>query len=447
MCKRFILSLAVVAGLLLLISVEIASAQVSGRCKIVCMDGRTVEGDVKELEDAYEVTIRGAGRAQIIVTIKKRDVLKVIPLESGDPQAGADNGGGPGGPRLRSVTEGEIQEILGSENLDELSEYLEPPPDYMAPLPTNPDGLAEMKRITGGGKQFETPHFLLVYTSDVQLAKQLGGRLESVYRWSVMMMKRLGIPFRKPEYKLETYLFGTHEEFRSYARNVGFELPGGVLGFYYQVINRAAFFDMETYPPNAAHLERAEDPDVNFRERRRLRNLVMRRIEHANYDVVQHEAAHHIHWNIGFFPRGTSVDRWHDVPKWVSEGLAQLFEVPPGKLGGSLGATNHLRLAQFRSMFGYPTRSFPNLRMFILNTGDASYPPAWALTYYLWKERRAGYAKFMRKIAQFELGESHSLTEMQQIFEDCFGPIDEDFEKDLLDFLNSIQLRRSVLPP
>jgi len=40
-----------------------------------------------------------------------------------------------------------------------------------------------------------------------------------------------------------------------------------------------------------------------------------------------------------------------------------------------------------------------------------------------------------------------SLTEKQQQFEDCFGPIDEDFEKDFLKFMNSIQLRRSALPP
>jgi hypothetical protein len=437
MPKRLIVSLAVVSGLLLAVSAWTASAQVGGRCKVYRMDGRVIEGDVKELADVYEVTIR----PRMVVRIDKEDVFKIVPLEA--EVSGAESGGRPV-ERLRPITDAEIERILGSEDIDFLFADVEPAPESMTPLDTNPDGRREMERITGHGKVFETDHFLLAYTTDDELARQLGGRLESVYRWCVRMMEMLDIPFKRPEYRLEAYLFGTFDEYNAYQTNVGFDEPGAI-GFYYRVNNRSAFFDMNTWPPIATLHERLKEPSLDHRRRRYITNRIKRWVDHMNREVIQHEAGHHIHFNIGFFnPRS-------DINKWVSEGLTQMFETPPGKLGGSLGATNHYRLYQFRQMFGYPTRRFPNLRMFIIDRaswrGGASYPPAWALTHYLWKKKRAGYAEFMQSVALQEDDVPLTLTEKQKQFEDCFGPIDEDFERDFLKFINGIQLRRSALPP
>ncbi len=436
MRKRLILSLAVVSGLLLAVSTWTASAQVSGRHKLVLMNGQTIIGDVKELPDAYEVTKHNPGGGKTVFTVRKSDVLKVVPLE-GDV-SGAGLGGSAA--RLRPITDKEVERILGSEDLDFLFADVEPDPELMKPLDTDPDGRREMERITGHGKVFETDHFLLVYTSDDELATKLGGRLESVYRWCVRMMEMLDIPFKRPEYKLEVYFFGTFQEYKGYQTNVGFLEPRAI-GFYHQGNNRSAFFDMSTYPPYAHDLEMAENPDVDHRQRRRIRNITERRIHHYNLEVIQHEAGHHIHFNIGFF------DRRADVNTWVVEGLTMQFETPPGKLGGSLGATNHYRLYQFRQIYGYPMRRFPNMRMYIIGDVGYNYPCSWALTHFLWKKKRAGYAKFMQSIARQEADVRLSLTEKQQQFEDCFGPIDEDFEKDFLEFINGIQLRRSALPP
>lgn len=437
MRKRLILSLAVVSGLLLAVSAWTASAQVSGRYKLVLMNGQTIIGDVKELPDAYEVTKHNPGGGKTVFTVRKSDVFKVVPLE-GDV-SGAKSGGS-SAPRLRLITDEEVERILGSEDFASIYANIEPAPDLMVPLPVNPDGLREMRRITGHGKEFPTPHFLLVYTCDEQLAKKLGGRLESVYRWCVRMMEMLDIPFKRPEYKLETYLFGTFDEYNAYQTNVGFDRPGAI-GFYHPMNNRSAFFDMDTYPPIARYYEMLEDTSIDHRRRRRIKNIIRRTVDHYNLEVVQHEAGHHIHFNIGFFSRRS------DVSRWVVEGLTMQFETPPGRLGGSLGATNHYRLYQFRRIYSYPTRRFPNMRMYILAGTGYNYPSAWALTHYLWKKKRAGYAKFMQSVALQEDEVTLSLTEKQQQFEDCFGPIDEDFEKDFLKFINGIQLRRSALPP
>ena len=440
MRKRLILSLAVVSGLLLAVSTWTASAQVSGRHKLVLMNGQTIIGDVKELPDAYEVTKHNPGGGKTVFTVRKSNVLKVVPLEGGESGAGL----GGSAARLRPITDKEVERILGSEDFVSLFANIKPAPDHMVELPVNPDGLREMRRITGHGKEFKTPHFLLVYTCDEELVKKLGGRIESVYRWCVRMMEMLDIPFKQPEYKLEAYLFGTFDEYNAYQTNMGFDELGAI-GFYYRLNNRSAFFDMNTWPPIATLHERLKEPDLDHRRRRLITNRIKRWVEHMNREVVQHEVGHHIHFNIGFFdPRA-------DVNTWVIEGLTMQFETPPGRLGGSLGATNHYRLYQFRQMFGYPMRRFPALRMFIINRGawrgGASYPPAWALTHYLWKKKRSGYAKFMQSVASQEAEVGLSLTEKQQQFEDCFGPIDEDFEEDFLKFINGIQLRRSALPP
>jgi len=436
MRKRLILSLAVVSGLLLAVSTWTASAQVSGRHKLVLMNGQTIIGDVKELPDAYEVTKHNPGGGKTVFTVRKSDVLKVVPLEGGESGAGL----GGSAARLRPITDKEVERILGSEDLDFLFADVEPAPELMKPLDTDPDGRREMERITGHGKVFETDHFLLVYTSDDVLATKLGGRLESVYRWCVRMMEMLDIPFKRPEYRLEAYLFGTFDEYNAYQTNVGFDEPGAI-GFYHRLNNRSAFFDMDTYPPIARQRELLKDPSTDYRRRRRIKNIIRRTVDHYNLEVIQHEAGHHIHFNIGFFnPRA-------DVNTWVVEGLTMQFETPPGKLGGSLGATNHYRLYQFRQIYGYPMRRFPNMRMYIIGDVGYNYPCSWALTHFLWKKKRAGYAKFMQSIARQEADVRLSLTEKQQQFEDCFGPIDEDFEKDFLEFINGIQLRRSALPP
>jgi len=436
MRKRLILSLAVVSGLLLAVSTWTASAQVSGRHKLVLMNGQTIIGDVKELPDAYEVTKHNPGGGKTVFTVRKSDVLKVVPLEGGESGAGL----GGSAARLRPITDKEVERILGSEDLDFLFADVEPAPELMKPLDTDPDGRREMERITGHGKVFETDHFLLVYTSDDVLATKLGGRLESVYRWCVRMMEMLDIPFKRPEYRLEAYLFGTFDEYNAYQTNVGFDEPGAI-GFYHRLNNRSAFFDMDTYPPIARQRELLKDPSTDYRRRRRIKNIIRRTVDHYNLEVIQHEAGHHIHFNIGFFnPRA-------DVNTWGVEGLTMQFETPPGKLGGSLGATNHYRLYQFRQIYGYPMRRFPNMRMYIIGDVGYNYPCSWALTHFLWKKKRAGYAKFMQSIARQEADVRLSLTEKQQQFEDCFGPIDEDFEKDFLEFINGIQLRRSALPP
>ncbi|MCP5119172.1 MAG: DUF1570 domain-containing protein, partial [bacterium] len=224
-----------------------------------------------------------------------------------------------------------------------------------------------------------------------------------------------------PENKLEIYFFANHEHYKSYGSTVG-GIPDWAAGFYMRTINRSAFYDMN-YEPSVVQIKRQFER-ANWRAKQFVRNRLKRRMDFFNINVTQHEAAHHIHFNTGVFPKRG------DMPRWVTEGLAQMFELPPGKLGGSLGATNHYRLAEFQTQYnrryGGNPRALVKLRHFISDDStwnpQAHYPYGWALNHYLWQKQRDKYAVFMRRMSKREEDKRLPATEQQPGVEALLPP-------------------------
>jgi hypothetical protein len=409
--------------------------------RVIQTNNREVTGQVRELPDGrYEITTNIG-----TIWLHKNQVRKIVPVE----ESSSDRSGGPAGARRR-ITDADIEQILGSDNIEIGLPNFDDQVDLRAPLDMDTHSVQEMLRIAGrNAKILEKPHFVLVYTSDAEQAQELGSRLEAVYEWAVKYMEMLDIPrTTRPESKLEVFFFGTYEEYEAYQTLNGWS-DLGAIGFYMRTNNRSAFFDMTTWPPYKVRLDRAKDPSVPWRERQRLKNTMARIIEHKNLEVIQHEAGHHIHFNIGIYPKGG------DVPTWMVEGLAQMFEVPPSEVGGSLGATNHYRLALIRQLYGERGEGLPPMRQFILNDGlwyqlgGAAYPIGWALVHYLYHEHREAYAQWAQLLAQRpdDFGERVDVSTKQEQFEEFFGEIDDEWIQDFKDYIAGIQLKRSVLPP
>jgi hypothetical protein len=283
---------------------------------------------------------------------------------------------------------------------------------------------------------------VLVFTSSRADAKKLGARLESVYRWVVKYQDMIGVPYKAPQHKLEMYYFGTNEEYRSYQTTDGFLEPGAI-GYYIRTRNRSAFFDYSTEPWMMSIKERLKD--TNWRTRVYWTNQLNRYSDYLSLTVIQHEAAHHIHFNTGVFARDQL-----GVPRWVSEGLAQMFEAPPTEAGGSLGSINHFRLNEFRQIYGRSPRVLGDFRLFIVDNnqwkGGVSYSLGWAIQHYLWKEKREGYIKFMRELAALTGDSEFGETELQKLFEDNFGKVDDAWTDKFHKYILTIPLKRSVLP-
>ena len=410
--------------------------------RVVRTDGKEVIGEVTELGNVYKVKVASG----ITMTLKKNQVRDLILFEEERPTDTDTTGR-----RLAAeLSAAEIDEILGDESVEDLYvwDYIEQV-DLTTPFDYDPVAERDMLRVTGKqGKILQTDHFMLAYTSTLERAQKLATRLEAVFKWNVRFVEMMGIPPVRPRAKLEVYFFGTHKEFEGYMALHGFrEL--GVLGFYHHYDNRNAFFDMYTWPPIAMAVKKYENPEIDYQLRTRKLNLIERYVNYANLEVIQHEAGHHIHFNIGVFPNEG------DVPTWLVEGLTMQFEVPPSRLGASLGTVNHERLRQIRQMYGPRGEGLPPMRTFMLNDamwyrgGGASYCIGWALVNYLYKTKREAFAGFMRLMAQREddRGVVVPIAEKLQQMEDYFGEIDDKWIQDFKDYIAEMQLKTSVLPP
>lgn len=425
----------------------IASAQESrGICKLYLTGGPPVEGEVTEYPDKYEVKLldsRTGKPGKIVQTVPKTQVKRLEPRATKENPAGGVTAGTPG--KRPNITEAMIAEILGSEDISAESLDIEDkvPVDVMAPLEPDEESLRDMLRIAGvNAKYHYTDHFVFVYTSDHALAAKMASNLERVYRWVVSFNEKNGVKSIRPKHKLEIFFFATWDEFTAYMTNNGFMI--GALGFYMRTNNRSAFFDMMTYPPTKADLDAAAaSKDGN--EKRRIQNRVTRAMDNYNASVVQHEAAHHIHFNLGVFPKKG------DIPRWMSEGLATMFETIESEAGASYGATNHQRLWEWRRIYGQDGERLPDMRLFILFDGMwqgfPSYCLGWSLNHYLSRapKHKDKYKDWMKLMAARDDGEQISMAELQREFELLFGDIDEDWVKEFVAFIKAIQLKMSAV--
>ncbi len=473
---RRLLALAVL-GLGLLAAAPVAQAQQSaGRYRIELMSGKFVEGDLKELPDgSYEVKTRHG----VTVKLKKSEVRGMRPLD----EAAGPTAGGPQPTELearpaatavvrREISDQEIEEVLSGITASPDEELTGADSnDMMSELPLNEESLADMLREAGIARDTSVPiaeqdnvlikpHFAMVYTSSEQSARELGARLEAVYRWNVKFMDILKLPARRPEYKLELYYFGDFEEYEKYSLNHGHQvrLPGVglALGYYDPEMNRSHFFDMNTSPDIKEFRDMLADSSLPWERRQFATNRIKQYVEFKNMEVIQHETGHHIHFNIGLFPRDAFGGG--GVPIWLVEGTTMMFEVPPSAAGASLGVLNHYRLNSLRNKFGQRPLSPSDWKLFLIDnarwsnaagrgTVVDSYQLGWSMVYYLWKERREGYARYLQRVFGREEGETLTTTEREQELEECLGRIDDKWIEDYYKFLSTLQVRPSLLPP
>lgn len=424
-----------------------------GPQRVQTMNGKVYEGAVEKKGDKY--VVRPTKYPGMEVTLRKSEVLRIEPM----PKAAATEDVAPEarGVDAPVLSAEEIAALLKDIDIDaEVVESIGPASGETVTV--NEESVAEMMKLAGSdGKRFETDHFVLVYTSSLPLARSLASRLEKVYGWNVNLLKQLGMPYISPDHKLEIFFFGKYSEFERYQNAIGMEATMGVLGFYRADINRCSFFDMETWPPVTRRIEQAKQG--SYKEKQRIRNENERWLEWQNFEVVQHEAAHHIHFNIGVFSREGRIRQIEkagqapSLPRWTTEGLATMFEAPETSAGASLGVVNYQRLKEFRESFGEDGRGLPPMKDFILDDsvflqgGGAYYPLGWGLTHYMWHKKRDQYGKWLK--ALYELGDKDEFTstDRQQLFEDTFGKFDDKWKKDWLDYLKSLQLQTRILPP
>jgi hypothetical protein len=132
--------------------------------------------------------------------------------------------------------------------------------------------------------------------------------------------------------------------------------------------------------------------------------------------------------------------RYADIPVWLSEGLAIYFEAPdPQSSTGwrTIGSVNRVRLQGFRE---YLTRRKSESLKTLLMGDDRmrdpraaldAYAEAWALNYFLIRQRPKQYVEYLKVLGQKPplaiFGPEVRLRDFQQAFGENLAQLDAEF--------------------
>jgi len=351
---------------------------------------------------------------------------------------------------------------------------------------------AALLRAAGDGFQIKrTPHFIIAYDTDRDLVDELTGRLEQTYHAVHHFCEMNGIEARGLDRRLEVVFFNHRASYDRYSAGIGFR-SAGTYGLYFEPTNRSAFYNAINDPElvqlhaeivgarsSLDDLSRAVNDikgsrtqvEIEFADGRRIsgpkaevKRVVAKEIESArdklhaldarrkaccariNQTVIQHETAHQVLFNAGVHVRGAMN------PRWLVEGLACLFETPPGGLGTGMAAINQARLKDIRSTVSSrrnkrrltsedfvqavsdgrltpPPRLVADPGLFDErgDRGAIHYAAAWAMTHYLQRTKTAELAAYLKVLSRRRPGFRPTPASEVALFEAHFGPLDETF--------------------
>jgi hypothetical protein len=264
-----------------------------------------------------------------------------------------------------------------------------------------------------------TAHYVILYNSSKAYARWCGALFERLYMGFSTYWKRRGFALAEPEFPLVAVVFGNRPAYVQFARGDLGNAANSVLGYYNIETNRMTMCDLTGIS--------------SFARGRRVRsateiNAILSRPEALmTVATIVHEATHQIAYNRGMHTR------FGDCPLWLSEGLAVFFETPDlssDKGWSGIGEVNRLRLAEFaKYMARRPADSLATLigkddRFRNTTTAGDAYAEAWALTYFLVRNRSADYLKYLKLISHKKPFVWDSPETRVKEFESVFGDLD-----------------------
>ncbi|MEM6329210.1 MAG: DUF1570 domain-containing protein [Planctomycetota bacterium] len=254
------------------------------------------------------------------------------------------------------------------------------------------------KRLYGefdGRMEFtSTGHYLVAHPPGA--GKAWAQRFEQVYRSLLAYVRVRGFRPREPEFPLVAVVHRSRAEYQRFLRSSGAKVLPGALGHYDHVTNRVVLYDVTAGAGDWT----------------------------ASAGTIIHEATHQAAFNIGVHSRAT------DMPYWVPEGLAMLFE--PRAVWDARGSDrredriNAGRLADFRRLAAGGEPPFA-LAEFVASdhpfrrSGAAAYAQAWALAFYLAETRPRDYSRYLATTAARPAFSRYTPARRVADFRDTFG--------------------------
>lgn len=328
--------------------------------------------------------------------------------------------------------------IKGESRIQELLEVLPQAPQRLAPLRVHlPDATLT-----------ETDHFALLSQRAEDEARELGRHLEAVYVANVRFFSELELPLKRPGAKLIVLLpreAAAAATLRRSAQRRGDE----VLGWYDPEADYSVFFELDTLPA----VQAAREAEAQNRLARLFsggRRTLAERERALALRIMQHEAAHQIHYSFGLFEPGAAA------PAWLVEGLAQMFELPFVERDASLPlSTNLARLVEYMTLQRDDGVSAERLRALLVGQraelSPADYSLSWAVVNCLYKRRREEFGEYLREMKTAEAasqasGEAPAADRLKP-FEAVFGAVDAAFADEVDSYARELYRRAARRAP
>lgn len=366
-----------------------------------------------------------------------------------------------------------------------------------------PDPAQEERLLHDAGTDFaikRTPHFLIAFNARPDLVDSLILRLERTYDAVYRFCEGSGFDVKPLDRRLEVVLLDTWADYEAFGRRNRFNYRG-TYGFYSDVTNRSAFFNVENDPQllelsagivaarnhlreletrvknlggnerveirypdgRRERLSRAQAVEQFTKGQEQLKSLNIHQekfTDRINRTVIQHEAAHQVLYNLGVHVRGAQS------PRWLVEGLACIFETPPTPTGAGIATVNQARLRDFRTIIAdeSPRRSItsgdyieavsegrmtslrdlvgkPDLFDERGSRGTTHYAATWALVHYLHRAMSPQLAAYLRELAGRRPGQVFSPDAEIALFEKHFGAPDEAFARKFANHILALPVR------
>lgn len=290
-----------------------------------------------------------------------------------------------------------------------------------------------LRRELGQGLEIAGSGHYLVAAAPGRV-NQFAQIFEDVYRAFHIYFTARGFSLREPEFPMVAIVFPGQADFARYAKAEGVTVNRGFRGYYLCTSNRTALYDSSTAGRAGADsalpfgLAGMDDDQRRFPLRQghllHPAGRVFGSIEAGLEGTMIHEATHQVAFNTGLHSR----IGWN--PKWVSEGLATLFEAPGIRNGsGQGGLSTRLNRERYvwHGNYRQARRKSDSLRAFVASDAlfesgvlDA-YSEAWALTFFLVETRSRQYSDYLRRIAARPPLEEYTSAQRVEDFQSAFG--------------------------
>jgi hypothetical protein len=258
-----------------------------------------------------------------------------------------------------------------------------------------------------------TRHYLVVHPAGER--DQWANRFEELYKRFEHYFRVRGFSLTAPQYPLVAVVFRDEAEYYRHAEASGTPMQPNTLGHYDRISNRVFLFDITSGNAGADWSENAA--------------------------TIIHEATHQTANNVGVHSRFAAT------PRWVVEGLAQMFEAR-GVWNSQYDRTiadriNRSQLDAFREYVA--KRRQPGSLARLISSDDVfrsdvhgAYSEAWALSFYLCETQPRLYAAYLKKTAERPPFSDYTAAERMADFQEIFGNEMKMFEIKFLRYMDEL---------